>query len=190
MPKYRVFAVDTRGHGKSPRGDAPFTLAQFAEDLERFLDARGIEKASILGFSDGGNIALLFALRRPERMNKLILNGANLSPSGVKIRYQLPIVVLYGIAVLLSPFSKKALAKKELLALMVNEPHIEASALKSITPPTLVIAGTNDMIRASHTRKIVAAIPAAELAILPGTHFVAAENSAAFNERVLEFLGK
>ena len=41
-PKYRVIALDTRGHGESPRGSAPFTLDQFAEDLKEFLDQRGI----------------------------------------------------------------------------------------------------------------------------------------------------
>ena len=89
--EYTVYAVDTRGHGRSPRGTAPFTLSRFAEDLRDFLDARGIPKADILGFSDGGNIALLFALRWPERVGRLILNGANLDPSGVRRGAQLPI---------------------------------------------------------------------------------------------------
>ena len=81
---FRVLAVDTRGHGRSPRGTAPFTLDQFAEDLKDFLDGRGIARAAILGFSDGGNIALLFALRYPSCVEKLIVNGANLYPSGMK----------------------------------------------------------------------------------------------------------
>ena len=50
---YRVIAVDTRGHGQSPRGTAPFTIRQFAEDLKGLLDELGITKAHILGFSDG-----------------------------------------------------------------------------------------------------------------------------------------
>ena len=52
--RFHVFCLDTRGHGKSPRGDAPFTLSQFADDLLSFMDAHDIEKAHILGFSDGG----------------------------------------------------------------------------------------------------------------------------------------
>lgn len=47
---YRVIAVDTRGHGKSPRGTAPFTIRQFADDLYAFMRRRGIDKAHILGF--------------------------------------------------------------------------------------------------------------------------------------------
>lgn len=64
---HRVIAVDTRGHGQSPRGERPFCLETFADDLSDFLDERGIPQASLLGFSDGGNIALLFALKYPQR---------------------------------------------------------------------------------------------------------------------------
>lgn len=65
---YRVIAVDTRGHGKSPLGDAPFTIRQFAEDLFAFMDTLRLPKAHILGFSDGANTALTFALKYPERV--------------------------------------------------------------------------------------------------------------------------
>ena len=60
---YHIYAVDTRGHGRTPRGSAPFTISQFADDLKEFMDAHKIERAHILGFSDGGNIALMFAIR-------------------------------------------------------------------------------------------------------------------------------
>ena len=80
---YRVIALDTRGHGGSPRGEAPFTLEQFAQDLKDFLDGQGIEKCHLLGFSDGGNVALIFALKYPQYIEKLVLNGANLEPEGL-----------------------------------------------------------------------------------------------------------
>ena len=95
---FRVLAPDTRGHGRSPRGEGAFTLRRFADDLYDFLRARGIERAHILGFSDGGNIALYFALAHPEMVDHLILNGANLRPAGVRRRYQLPIEIGYKIA--------------------------------------------------------------------------------------------
>ena len=91
----RVIAVDTRGHGASPRGTAPFTIAQFALDLEEFLDGLGLEQVDLLGFSDGGNIALTFALAHPERLRRLVLNGANLDPGGVKRTVQFPIALGY-----------------------------------------------------------------------------------------------
>ena len=93
--KYRVIALDTRGHGKSPRGEKPFTIRQFAEDLHDFMDEQEIEKAHILGFSDGGNTALIFALKYPRRVGRLILNGANLDALGVKPSTQIPIVLGY-----------------------------------------------------------------------------------------------
>ena len=83
--EYRVIAIDTRGQGESPRGTAPFTFEQFAQDLEDFMDEHGIFRANILGFSDGGITALIFALTRPERVNKLILK-AWLSPYAQRFR--------------------------------------------------------------------------------------------------------
>ena len=93
--EYRVIAVDTRGHGRSPRGIAPFTIRQFADDLREFMEELGIDRAHILGFSDGGNIAAVFAMKYPEKVEKLILNGANLDPSGVKGYFQIPIILAY-----------------------------------------------------------------------------------------------
>ena len=186
--RFRVLALDTRGHGKSPRGEAPFTIRQFARDLLAFLDARGIERAHLLGFSDGGNIALVFALAHPERVGKLVLNGANLNTRGVKRSVQAPIELGYRMARLFAGLSAKALAHAEMLGLMVNDPNVAPEELAALTAPTLVIAGENDMIREDHTRLIAERIPNARLAFVPGDHFVAAKNPAAFNREVERFL--
>ena len=183
-----VYAVDTRGHGSSPRGEAPFTLKQFAKDLETFRAAHGIETMDLLGFSDGGNIAMLYALAHPERVRKLILNGANLDPSGVKRSVQRPVEIGYRIASFFAKRDPKAKANTELLGLMVNEPHIAPAELQKLTMPTLVIAGEKDMIRDDHTRTIAASLLDARLVILPGDHFTAAKNPEAFNRAVLRFL--
>ena len=185
---YRVIALDTRGHGQSPRGEKPFTIVQFAEDLHDFMDENGIDQAILLGFSDGGNIALTFALKYPERVEKLILNGANLFPSGVKARYQWPIEFGYRIARLFSKKSEEAKQNTEMLGLMVNEPHIDPSELAHLTMPALVVAGTKDMIKDAHTRLIHESLPNAQLVILEGNHFVANRNYEAFNSAVEAFL--
>ena len=182
---FTVYAIDTRGHGKSPRGTAPFTISQFADDLLAFMDTQGLPQADILGFSDGGNIALIFALRHPDRVRRLILNGANLGPKGVKPLVQLPIVLGYHVASLFK--SPKARAKAELLGLMVREPHIDPVELKKLTMPVLVMAGTKDMIRERHTRLIAASLPNSRLAIIPGDHFIASKEPAAFNRAVRTF---
>ena len=187
---YRVIAIDTRGHGQSSRGEKPFTIVQFAEDLHDFMDEKGIDKAILLGFSDGGNIALTFALKYPERVDKMIVDGANLFPSGVKPLYQWPIKIGYRLAGLFANKSEKAKQNAEMLGLMVNEPHIEPSELATLTMPVLVVAGTKDMIKDSHTRLIHKSLPNAELAVLEGDHFVANKNPDAFNHVVEDFLRK
>lgn len=184
----RVWAVDTRGHGDSPRGTAPFTLSQFADDLFGFTAEHGIAKADILGFSDGGNIALLFALKYPEKVNRLILNGANLNTRGVKLSVQLPVEIGFRIAAAFSAVSEKARRNAEILSLMTGQPNILPDELKRLTMPVLVTAGTNDMIKRSHTELIFNSLPNAELNLIEGDHFVAAKNPVEFNLTVDRFL--
>ena len=187
---FHVIAIDTRGHGQTPRGEAPFTIRQFADDLLAFMDEHHIEKAHLLGFSDGGNIAMVFALKYPERVGKLILNGANLNASGVKRKIQIPIEIGYRMAKLFAGRSRKAKKNAEMLGLMVNDPNVKVEELSRIQNKTLVIAGDNDMIKDQHTRLIAKSIPGAELCILQGNHFIANKNPQSFNEAVLRFLRK
>jgi len=185
---FRVIAPDTRGHGRTPKGEGPFTISRFADDLEDFMDGLGLDKAVLFGFSDGGNIALTFALRHPERVKALIVDGANIFPTGMKMRYFLPLVLTYCCQSLVSPLSAEAARKAALNRLMVKEPHISPEELRSLDMPALVMAGTDDMIKESHTRLIAASIPGAELALIPGDHFVANGNHAAVNAAVGAFL--
>ena len=185
---FRVLAIDTRGHGKTPRGDAPFTIRQFADDLLVFMDAHQIGKAHLLGFSDGGNIAMVFAMKYPGRVNRLILNGANLNAKGVKRSAQLPIELGYKIADFFARWSKSAKQNAEMLGLMVNDPNVQPEELHGIQAKTLVVAGTKDMIKEEHTRLIARSIPDARLAFIKGDHFVANKCPQAFNRIVIEFL--
>lgn len=186
--RYRVIALDTRGHGKSPRGTTPFTIEQFSRDLYDFMEILEISNAVILGFSDGANIAMKFAIKYPGKVKALILNGGNLNPEGVKRTTQLPIEIGYKIAKRFALKSPEAKKNAEMLGLMVNEPNIELSKLSKITAPTLVICGTNDMIRESHTKEIAENIPGAKLSIIKGNHFIANKNYVAFNKEVEGFL--
>ncbi len=182
---YRVIAIDSRGHGKSPRGTAPLTLRQFARDLADFMDGLGIETAHVLGFSDGANVALLFALNHPARVRSLVLNGGNLFPDGLTEQTRREIDEEY----------QEALAagdegQLELLRLMIDEPRIDPSSLAALRMPVLVIAGTDDMIEERHTRLIAESIPGARLAFVEGTHYVASENPEAFNRAIAAFLSE
>lgn len=186
--RYRMIAVDTRGHGKSPRGDAPFTIEQFAQDLNELMIELDISKAIILGFSDGANIAMKFALQHSDKIEALILNGGNLDTKGIKRVIQIPIEIGYKITKIFAEKSEEAKHNMELLGLMVNEPDIKSNELHSIQVPTLVIAGTKDMIKRAHTEEIARNIPNAKLSIIQGNHFIANKESNKFNKEVELFL--
>ena len=177
--RFTVYAVDTRGHGNSPLGTKPFTLSQFADDLKDFLDARGMEKAHLLGFSDGANIAMLFALRYPDRLLSLVLNSGNLDPEGLVPELKEELRTAY--EAVKDERTPDEAREAALLRLMLFEPQIKPEALSAISVPTLVIAGDRDLIPASHTRLIADSIPNASLVFLPGTHGVAEESPDAFN---------
>ena len=186
--QFHVYAIDTRGHGRTPRGGMPFTIRQFAADLLGFMDEHKINRAHLLGFSDGANIAMVFAIQHPDRVDRLILNGANLNASGVKRSIQLPIEIGYRIARCFSGKSESARRNAEILGLMVNEPNLSPADLAGIQAKTLVIAGTRDMIKAEHTRLISESIPDSRLVFVRGNHFIANRNPREFNRAVLDFL--
>ena len=158
---YHVYALDTRGHGQTPRGDKPFTIRQFADDLMGFMDEHQIEKAHVLGFSDGGNIAMIFAMK---------------------------IEIGYRIAKLFGGKSDSAKSHMEMLGLMVNDPYVKPEELATIQAKTLVIAGTKDMILESETKRIAENIPDSQLVFVEGDHFIAKKKPEEFNRAVLEFL--
>ena len=188
--QYRVIALDSRGHGASPRGEAPFSLWQFADDLHDFMDEHRIKKAHLLGFSDGGNIGLCFALKYPERIGKLIVDGANLFFDGLKPYVRNPIAEAYERAVRLSEEDANAKREAEMLGLMVNDPNIDPTDLRTLSMPVLVMAGTNDMIEEHHTKLIHDSIPEAELVWIQGDHFIANQSPVEFNRLVESFLAK
>ena len=178
--RYHVIALDTRGHGKTPRGDAPFTIEQFSCDLYDFMKAHQLTSAMILGFSDGANIAMKFAITHPEMVKVLILNGGNLDAKGVKRTTQIPVEIGYRIAKHFSAKSPGAKKNAEML--------VEPEDLPQITAPTLVICGTRDMIKESHAKKITRYIPNAKLVIIKGNHFVANKRPDKFNQEIGDFL--
>lgn len=172
----------------SPRGDAPFTIEQFAVDLHEFVKRLGITSAVILGFSDGANIAMKYAMSHPETVRALILNGGNLNARGVKRSAQIPIEIGYKIAKHFAKKSPEAKKNAEMLGLMVNEPNISTYELSKIIAPTLVICGTRDMIKKSHTKMIAQSIPNATLSFIKGDHFIPYNRPDAFNREVDRFL--
>ena len=187
---YRVVAVDSRGHGASQSGEQGLSFALMAEDLKMVLDACGIKKAHVLGFSDGGNLAIKFALTYPGYVDKLILNGANVEMfGGIKTRFQLPIYAVYGALAAAARFSKKAACRRDVLGLMVHRYGVTIDDLGHLTMPTLIIVGERDMVCDSQTREMAAHIPHCQVEVFrDGDHFVAAKQPSRFNRTVIEFL--
>lgn len=75
-PGYRALAPDQRGHGRSEKPDCCYTVDDFAADVEAFMDAVGVDDATLVGHSSGGLIAQRVALRSPRRVARLVLIGA------------------------------------------------------------------------------------------------------------------
>lgn len=84
--------------------------------------------------------------------------------------------------------SPEAKQNADMLGLMVNDPNVLPAELSAIKAKTLVIAGTNDMIKDAHTRLIAQSIPNSQLVLIKGNHFIANKCPEAFNRAVLEFL--
>jgi pimeloyl-ACP methyl ester carboxylesterase len=187
---YRVVVIDSRGHGRSTcgrRGALPF--AAMAGDVLAVLDALAIDRAAIVGFSDGGNVALHLALATPERLRAMVLVGANLSPAGMKRSARALITAGYVGYALRAPFSAKARAAKARWALMVFHPRLTAGDIAVIGVPTLVMAGERDVVRERHTRLIADTIRDAALQVVPGAgHFIATEQPERFQAAVFDFL--
>lgn len=185
---YHCIAPDSRAHGKTPRGTAPMTIRQMTDDIIAFMDELGIEKADFIGFSDGGNIMLIMAMKYPERIDRMVVDGANLSLDGAADWAIEWVNGEYNEAMTKADSDPAAKLKMEIIGLMVNDPNIKPEELDVIDKQTLVMAGTEDLILKEHTELIASHIKGAELAFIEGDHFCARENPDAFNARVAEFL--
>lgn len=184
----KVYALDTRGHGKSPKGNEPFTLSQFADDLYCFMKEKNIEKADILGHSDGGNIALIFALRHPEMIDNMILASANFVPEGLSGFFIVPVKIGLFFASAFENKSEKVKSKADLWRLMTNEPNITVDELKKINVRTLIISASFDVIKDSHTRLLHESIKNSVWIKLQGDHGLPHSKPDAFNAAVQKFL--
>lgn len=188
--RYRLVAVDSRGHGSSGMGE-PFNLRVMADDVKTVLDALQIEKASLVGFSDGGNVALYFALRYQSRLEKLVLAGANLFPAGISAKVRRSDRAIWGLLRFLGRFSEKKRHKARVFGLMIDEPDIDPWELEAIEAPTLVLAGERDMILPEHTRLIAQSIPGAHMRIIPACdHFIFKNQPEWVNATILKFLAQ
>lgn len=186
--KYHVFALDSRAHGKSPSGEKSLTIKQLVLDLYDFINEKELDRIHILGFSDGANIAMIFARDYPDRVGKLILNGGNLTPDGMIDKVRQAIERKYKEYLEKAEEDEEMRAKAEMFSLMVNDPNIPIDELHDIDTESLVIAGDKDMIKDEHTRLIADNIKGSKLVIMEGDHFIAKKKPEEFNKYMMEFL--
>lgn len=152
---FTCYLLDSRGHGQS-QPVTEYHYADMAEDVFQFIQALHLEHVTYYGFSDGGIIGLLLAAKHPRLLDKMVISGANTRPDAVVKR----IVRLFKVI--------NFLHKNPLFELMLTEPHITKEQLQAIETPTLVLAGSKDLVLEEDTRFIAESIPHATLRILPG----------------------
>ncbi len=170
---FKVITVSPRGTGQSERGGCELTFDVEADDLLCLLDELKIEKAHFYGFSDGGNLALVFAVKHADRVLSLIPMGANINDRGTKFTNQIGIVFEYWFLCIKAYFTNDPAVKlkRDIQGMMVGQPTLEFEDLEKITAPTLNIYGQSDMMYRSHSKKITASIPGAkELMVKGGGH--------------------
>ena len=184
-PYYRVIAIDARGHGQSTRGTAPFNFYTFAADLIAVLDELLIDRAHLVGFSDGAITALHVALTAPERIASMVLLGANYNSKGLRLIPRLQIRVVYACLSVASLFSATMRRRKEIWGLMVHQPNLTLDELSRITVSALVVTGENDMVSQRHNDELSCAIAGSGRMIIPkGDHFWMFKNPEALNRCV------
>lgn len=186
---FRVILIDMRGHGASSLGEQPLDFELFANDVIRVCDVEAIHSFHVLGFSDGANTAMQLAILYPKRILSMILNSGNIHPKGLCRGIRHDIYKAYYKAKIQACFDPTCKLDEQLLQLMIHHPHITSKQLSQLIMPVQVIAGTNDMIEAAHTRAIAYAIPHVSLVLIPqGDHFIARDRSEEFNQAIGSFL--
>ena len=186
---YRVIAVDSRGHGASGSGGHGLSFEMMAEDLKTVLDTLGVKKAHFLGFSDGGNLAIKFALTYPEYIDKLILNAANVEMfSGVEPQVQLASMARLRCCCGAERFSKKRRRAEGMCSGLMVHPYGVIDDLERLTMPTLIIVGEHRCNTRKADKEMASHIPHAKSVFRDGDHFVAAKQPSRFNRTVIEFL--
>lgn len=151
---YKIYAIDSRCHGKSENTNE-ISYDLMSDDIISFIKVLKIEKPILYGFSDGGIIGILVAIKEPDILSKLIVSGANINPDGMKKTMLIISKIVYFVT------------KNKLFRMMVKEPNISIEELNKIKVPTIVIAGQKDVIKREHTEMIAKNIPNSILDIIP-----------------------
>lgn len=196
----RVVLIDTRGHGESTPGNTKLSYQIFAEDTLQVLDRLGIQRTDIVGWSDGGIIALMLGLEVPQRVKQIVAISTNFQPSGLipEIHW----IQNKTLNLLPNRFTdwlrswwsgagdRHAVLEAEIKGLWRTAPNLDHNNLQSIKAPTLVIAGENDIIALSHSRELAQTLANGKLEIVLGAgHAAPITHARQVNQLIASFLG-
>lgn len=195
----RVVLIDTRGHGKSSPGDSALSYQIFAEDTLQVLDRLNIQRTDIIGWSDGGIIALLLGRDTPERVGRIVAISANFHPSGL-------ITNAHDGSDESSPSKKNKITdwlrswwsgagerhedlEAEIKLLWQTAPLLDHTDLQVITAPTLVIVGENDIIDLQHSGELARMLENGKLEIvMEAGHAAPITHARQINQLIASFL--
>jgi pimeloyl-ACP methyl ester carboxylesterase len=214
---YRVITADMRGHGQSDKPRGPYSIALFAEDTARLMQALAIAPAHVVGISMGGMIAFQLALDHPEMVGSLVIVNSGPQMVGhtfkewLAVQQRLWITRLLGMRKMGEVLSQRLFPKteQEPLRAMLVERWAEndarawrdsmraiagwsvADRLGEIQIPTLVVAADADYSSVESKQAYVAKMPRAELAVIhDARHALPVERPDEFNAVVAEFLSR
>jgi pimeloyl-ACP methyl ester carboxylesterase len=162
-PTREVIAPEQVGNGHTPDVPGPATYAAMTEDTAALLQQLQVKNVDVVGWSDGGIIALMLAVRHPDLVRRVVATGANVDPTGMRPK---------DLAGMRAAQPDPNPVAEKLRQLWMNRPapdELTFDLLKTIRAKVLIMAGDHDEITLEHTLKIYQAIPAAQLWILPNT---------------------
>ena len=192
---HKVYAVELQGHGRTTDIDRPITYPNLADDLAAFMDAVGLQKADVFGYSMGAIAALQLAIRHPAKVNKLVAASVAYDLEGWQPAFTAVIPQMTVEMMLNMPFAKEypklaanpqgfpELARK--LIQLEKEPMAWAEQVKALKTPVLIIAGDADVATLEHSVAMFRLLgggvmgdmgnplPASRLAIMPATSHTA-----------------
>lgn len=190
--EFHVFAYDRTGHGFSADRDGSFHFDYQTREAITYLETIVKEPSHLIGFSDGGIIAIMVAIARPDLVKSLVLVGANFHHSGTPdIPEFFPSDEDRAEYALTSPDAPETIDDKfrKMFKVWKTEPDIALSDIATIQCPALVLAGDDDVVDHEHTIELFRALPLGQLAIIPGaSHVVMKDKQGLFMAAVKTFL--
>ncbi len=189
---YQVIVPDTRAHGRSEVGNVPLDYELLADDMLALLDFLAISSYHVVGYSDGGIIALIMGIKQPDRQLNGAVIGANYNIEQIRSFSNLICQMGYYLCRVLAGVSSFFKKYRERLRLMAFYPRIKRLDLAKIKAPFLTIIGERDLfISIEETRKMTTALTKGTMKVVKGgTHFLPMQNPQILNRLIDQFLNR